>query len=56
MGHPKINTILINIFGGIVDCEMIALGVLAAAKQVNLDIPLVIRLAGNNSDKALIII
>jgi len=31
MGHPNINTILINIFGGIVDCEMIAKGVLAAA-------------------------
>lgn len=53
MGHPNINTILINIFGGIVDCEMIAKGVLAAAKEVNLTIPLVIRLAGNNSDKGL---
>jgi len=53
MGHPNINTILINIFGGIVDCEMIAKGVLAAAKEVNLSIPLVIRLAGNNSDKGL---
>jgi len=44
---------LINIFGGIVDCEMIAKGVLAAAKATNLTIPLVIRLAGNNSDKGM---
>lgn len=56
MGHPNINTILINIFGGIVDCEMIAKGVLAAAKEVNLTIPLVIRLAGNNSDKGMALI
>lgn len=56
MDHPKINTILINIFGGIVDCEMIAKGVLAAAKEVNLTLPLVVRLAGNNSDKGMVLI
>ncbi|MGA0133494.1 MAG: succinate--CoA ligase subunit beta, partial [Opitutales bacterium] len=40
--------ILINIFGGIMDCNVIAEGVVAAAKETGLPIPLVVRLEGNN--------
>ncbi len=42
--------ILVNIFGGIMDCNVIATGILAAAKEVSLNIPLVVRLEGNNVD------
>jgi succinyl-CoA synthetase beta subunit len=40
--------ILVNIFGGIMDCSVIAAGVIAAVKEVGLEIPLVVRLEGNN--------
>jgi succinyl-CoA synthetase beta subunit len=40
--------ILVNIFGGIMDCDIIAHGIIAAAKEVSLNIPLVVRLEGNN--------
>jgi len=39
---------MINIFGGIMDCNIIAEGVIAAAKETGLPIPLVVRLEGNN--------
>lgn len=48
--HPKVNTILINIFGGILSCKTIAEGIIKAAQLVDLRVPLVIRLAGNASD------
>ena len=47
--HPKVNTILINIFGGIMKCNIIAEGIIKAAEQVNLRVPLVVRLTGTNS-------
>jgi succinyl-CoA synthetase beta subunit len=40
--------ILVNIFGGIMQCDVIAQGVVSAAKETNLSIPLVVRLEGNN--------
>jgi succinyl-CoA synthetase beta subunit len=40
--------ILVNIFGGIMDCDVIANGIVAAAKEVHIKIPLVVRLEGNN--------
>ena len=40
--------ILVNIFGGIMDCNVIAEGVVAAAKETGLPLPLVVRLEGNN--------
>ena len=43
--------ILINIFGGIMKCDVIAEGVIAAAKETELNIPLVVRLAGTNFEK-----
>lgn len=48
LGDPNVKGILINIFGGIMDCNVIAEGVVAAAKETGLPIPLVVRLEGNN--------
>ncbi|MFT5108311.1 MAG: succinyl-CoA synthetase beta subunit [Pseudoalteromonas tetraodonis] len=48
LGDPKVKCILVNIFGGIMDCNVIAEGIVAACKQVDLSIPLVVRLEGNN--------
>ena len=48
--NPKVKAILVNIFGGIVKCDVIAKGVLAAVKKVGLKIPLVVRLEGTNVD------
>ena len=51
LGDPNVKGILINIFGGIMDCNIIAEGVIAAAKETGLPIPLVVRLEGNNVEK-----
>ena len=48
----NVKCILINIFGGIVRCDMVAAGVIAAFKNVNLQIPVVVRLEGTNSEEA----
>jgi succinyl-CoA synthetase beta subunit len=48
LGDPNVKGILVNIFGGIMDCNVIATGILAAAREVGLQIPLVVRLEGNN--------
>ncbi len=45
---PKVKAILVNIFGGIMKCDVIAEGVIAAAKEVSLSVPLVVRLQGTN--------
>jgi len=45
---PNVKAVLVNIFGGIMKCDVIANGVVAAAKQVGLDMPLVVRLQGTN--------
>lgn len=42
--------ILVNIFGGIVRCDMIAEGIIGAVKEVGIKIPVVVRLEGNNAD------
>ena len=46
---PEVKVVLVNIFGGIVRCDLIAEGVVAAIKEVNVDIPVVVRLEGNNA-------
>jgi succinyl-CoA synthetase beta subunit len=46
--NPKLKAILVNIFGGIMKCDVIATGVVAAARQVGLKVPLVVRLEGTN--------
>jgi succinyl-CoA synthetase beta subunit len=51
LGDPKVQGILVNIFGGIMDCNVIATGILAAAKETHLNIPLVVRLEGNNVEE-----
>ncbi len=45
---PKVKAVLVNIFGGIVKCDMIAAGILAALKKIKLKVPLVVRLQGTN--------
>jgi len=45
---PHVKGILVNIFGGIMDCNVIATGIVAAAKETGLKLPLVVRLEGNN--------
>lgn len=48
--NPDIKAILVNIFGGIMKCDVIAQGVIAAARQVDLKVPLVVRMKGTNED------
>ncbi len=51
LSDPNVKGILVNIFGGIMKCDVIAQGVIAAAKEVNLNVPLVVRLEGTNVQK-----
>jgi len=53
---PNVKGILVNIFGGIMRCDVIAEGVIAAVKEVGLKVPLVVRLEGTNVDKGKAII
>jgi succinyl-CoA synthetase beta subunit len=48
LSDPNVKGILVNIFGGIMQCDVIAQGVVTAAKETNLSLPLVVRLEGNN--------
>jgi succinyl-CoA synthetase beta subunit len=48
LNNPKCKAILVNIFGGIMKCDVIAQGVVAAAREVKLNVPLVVRLEGTN--------
>ena len=50
LADPAVKGILVNIFGGIMKCDTIAEGIVAAAKEVNLQVPLVVRLEGTNVD------
>ena len=50
LSDPNVEGILVNIFGGIMRCDVIAEGVIAAAKEVSLHVPLVVRLEGTNVD------
>jgi succinyl-CoA synthetase beta subunit len=50
LANPKVKGILVNIFGGIMRCDTIAEGVMAACKAVNLTVPLVVRMKGTNED------
>ena len=51
LADPNVEGILVNIFGGIMRCDVIAEGVVAAAKEVNISVPLVVRLEGTNVGK-----
>ena len=51
LSDPAVKGILVNIFGGIMKCDIIADGIVAAAKEVNLSVPLVVRLEGTNVEQ-----
>jgi succinyl-CoA synthetase beta subunit len=50
LANPKVKGILVNIFGGIMRCDTIAEGVVAAAREVHLSVPLVVRMKGTNEE------
>ena len=50
LANPKVEAILVNIFGGIMRCDTIAEGVIAACRAVNLSVPLVVRMKGTNDE------
>lgn len=50
LSDPNVKGVLVNIFGGIMRCDIIAEGIVAAAKEVHLNVPLVVRLEGTNVD------
>jgi len=52
LSDPNVKAILINIFGGIVRCDRVAKGIIEAAKLVDINVPMVIRLAGTNAEEA----
>ncbi len=52
LSDPNVKAILINIFGGIVRCDRVAQGVIEAAKQIDIKVPIVVRLEGTNAEEA----
>jgi succinyl-CoA synthetase beta subunit len=52
LANPKVSAILVNIFGGIVRCDVIADGIIAAVRKVDVKIPVVVRLEGTNAKQA----
>src|SRR5579862_5236232 len=52
LSNPKVRAVLVNIFGGIVRCDLIADGVINAVRNVGVKVPVVVRLEGTNADKA----
>jgi succinyl-CoA synthetase beta subunit len=49
LANPKVRAILVNIFGGIVRCDVIAEGIIAAAKQIGIKVPVIVRIEGTNA-------
>ena len=52
LSDQKVKAVLINIFGGIVKCDVVAEGIISAVKEVGVDIPVIVRLKGNNANIA----
>ena len=52
VSDSKVKSILINIFGGIVRCDVVAEGIVSAMQNIGIQVPVVVRLKGNNSDIA----
>ena len=52
LSDPNVKAILINIFGGIVRCDRVAMGVIEAAKTIDINVPVVVRLEGTNASEA----
>mgnify|MGYP001617650122 CR=1 FL=1 len=51
LADPDVEAVLINIFGGILRCDVLAEGVIAAVRELSVKIPVVIRMKGNNEEK-----
>jgi len=51
LSDPQVKAILVNIFGGIMSCDTVAAGVIAAAKELQVNVPLVVRIEGTNVEK-----
>jgi succinyl-CoA synthetase beta subunit len=51
LGDPNVKGVLINIFGGILRCDVLANGVVEAVKQVKVQVPIIVRLEGTNVDQ-----
>ena len=49
LSNKNVNAILVNIFGGIVRCELIAQGIISAVKEVGINVPIIVRLEGTNA-------
>ena len=56
LSDPNVKGILVNIFGGIMKCDIIARGIVSAAKNVSLSVPLVVRLEGTNVEAGKVIL
>ena len=50
-GDPQVKAIMVNIFGGIMKCDVIASGIVNAARQVGVNVPLIVRLEGTNVER-----
>jgi succinyl-CoA synthetase beta subunit len=50
LSDEKVKAVLVNIFGGIVRCDLIAEGIIGAVEEVGVEVPVVVRLEGNNAD------
>ena len=50
LSDPEVKAIFVNIFGGIMRCDFVAEGIISAAQDVDLNIPLIVRLSGTNSE------
>jgi succinyl-CoA synthetase beta subunit len=53
LSNERVAAILVNIFGGIVRCDLIAEGIMEAVRQVGVSVPVVVRLEGTNAEKGL---
>ena len=53
VSHPNVKTILVNIFGGIMRCDIIAQGIIQAAENVGINMPVIVRLTGTNADEGM---
>jgi succinyl-CoA synthetase beta subunit len=51
LDDPQVKAIFVNIFGGIMNCELLALGIIAAAKELSIPVPLVVRMEGTNVEQ-----
>jgi succinyl-CoA synthetase beta subunit len=53
LSDHKVKAVLVNIFGGIVRCDLIAEGIISAVREVGIEVPVVIRLEGTNAEQGL---